>query len=65
MRPHGELQAAPWPRRESGSVRAQSPLGALLLGVPETSILCRAGRMEPKEGRQPPLTLLLLPGLQH
>ena len=65
MRPHGEPKTHPGPRREGGGARAQGPLGALLLGVPETSILHRAGRMEPKEGRQPPLTLLLLPGLQH
>ena len=65
MSHHGELKATPGLRREGGSARAQSPLGALLLGVPETSIFPRAGRMEPKEGQQPPLTLLLTPGSQH
>ena len=65
MRPHGELQAAPGLRREGSGARAQGPLGALLLGVPETSIFPRAGRMEPKEGWQPPLTLLLTQGSQH
>ena len=65
MRTHGELQAAPGLRREGSGARAQGPLGAPLLGVPEISILLRAGRMEPKEGRQPPLTLLLTPGSQH
>ena len=54
MRPHGELQAAPGLRREGSGARAQGPLGALLLGVPETSILPRAGRMEPKEAATSP-----------
>ena len=68
MSHHGELKATPGLRREGGSARAQSPLGALLLGVPKTSVLPRAGRMEPKEGWQPPVTLLLpapAPGSQH
>ena len=64
MSHHGELKATPGLRREGGSARAQSPLGALLLGVPETSGLPRAGRMMPKEAGTP-LTLLLTPGSQH
>ena len=54
MSHHGELKATPGLRREGGSARAQSPLGALLLGVPETSVLPRAGRMEPKEAATSP-----------